>query len=560
MRKQAGVEFPAASDQPHVLIIRFNLSRHVENGRSKPHPELVRNGLKRLCGLFERIYNGEKAIDELGKDGILHRRNLVVDYGFSATVGFGLGFFDRLAISDERRPKHLREMPDHIGLGDPTSYNLSQTDLIVQIASKTDHINRWVLDNTLHAPRQQDEVEITDLRNDCPDGIRLKANQICCPDGQIIEIGEKCTPDIASALEGWAVIEDVNAGFQRLDGRNLMGFNDGISNPIPGDGAPFDDIVWVTKQDEGEILKDGTYMVYQKIEHDLDQWRQLTIAQQENWVGRKKVTGLLKGTVSEEDDHKLSQNLQSPNQGVREQAEKTLREYIKHQRDPRQRFYDDPRFKDAVPAWSHIRKANPREELVDRNRGDKNGRIGRHLIFRRGFLFVENDENEDVRSGIHFVCFQRNIDEGFEFIKKNWMNNKNFPIPSPGPDLKRTFTRQELSSRRKKGRLTVEELIAIGKDLGKRRLLGLEDEKDFNEALRIAGVRSMTYSAQHPRNQPPIIVDSQNTGREGLSGPSELGVNPTGQFLAIIPMGGGYYFVPPIPNKSMRDIGQQFFE
>jgi hypothetical protein len=38
-----------------------------------------------------------------------------------------------------------------------------------------------------------------------------------------------------------------------------------------------------------------------------------------------------------------------------------------------------------------------------------------------------------------------------------------------------------------------------------------------------------------------------------------LGVVPTGEFLAIVPFGGGYYFVPPIPNKSIKDIGQQFF-
>ena len=79
-----------------------------------------------------------------------------------------------------------------------------------------------------------------------------------------------------------------------------MGFNDGVSNPTPGNGASFDNVVWVTKQDEGEILKDGTYMVYQKIEHDLDQWRLLSLAQQEDWVGRKKITGLLKGTISDE--------------------------------------------------------------------------------------------------------------------------------------------------------------------------------------------------------------------------------------------------------------------
>jgi deferrochelatase/peroxidase EfeB len=131
---------------------------------------------------------------------------------------------------------------------------------------------------------------------------------------------------------------------------------------MPG-SLPFDDIVWTTKQDEGDNLKDGTYMVFQKIEHDLDQWRQLSLAQQEDWVGRKKITGLLKGTLSDEEDKILGQNLNSPNDRVREEAQKKLKELTNQQRDPSTRFYDDVKFKNAVPAWSHITKAIKMEEL-----------------------------------------------------------------------------------------------------------------------------------------------------------------------------------------------------
>lgn len=129
-----------------------------------------------------------------------------------------------------------------------------------------------------------------------------------CGDRKEIEKGEKCTPDIRSALEGWATIVVVKSGFQRLDGRNLMGFNDGISNPIPGSGSIFDDVVCTTERDESDNLKDGTYMVFQKIENDLNLWRRLSVAQQEDWIGRKKITGLLKGTLSDEEDKILGQN------------------------------------------------------------------------------------------------------------------------------------------------------------------------------------------------------------------------------------------------------------
>jgi Dyp-type peroxidase family len=553
-RKQPGVEFPTPGDQPHILIIRIDLTRQVRSDRSNLDVDVVRRGLRRLCDLFERISKGEKTIEKLGHDGKLHRKHLVEDHMFTATVGFGPGFFDKLNVILDKRPKRLRIMPDHSELGDPTPYSLAQTDLIIQIASSQDYINRYVLENTLQPSK---EVEGKGAITDCPQGVFLKPDQSCCADGQIVEKGEKCTPDITSALAGWATIVDVNAGFQRLDGRNLMGFNDGVSNPIPGSGVLFDDVVWTTKQDEDENLNDGTYMVFQKIEHDLDQWCQLSIAQQEDWVGRKKTTGLLKGTLSDEEDKILGQNLNSPNDRVREEAQKKLKELIKQQRDPSTRFYDDVKFRNAVPAWSHIRKANPREELIDKYKGSKNGRIAKHQIFRRGFLFVENDQNNDVRSGLLFICFQRNIDEGFEFMKKNWLNNKNFPVPFSGSSLKRTFTQQELTSRHKYGRLTPQELFQIKNDLGKRRLLGLESDNDFNDALRNAGFDVMRYAVQ-PASA--IVTDSQNTGREGLAGPSEMGAIPAGQFFAIKPMGGGYYFVPPIQNNCVRDIGQQFFD
>jgi Dyp-type peroxidase family protein len=194
-RKQWGVECPSASEQPHLLIIRLNLSPQGKSVDDKPKVDLVRNGLIRLCGLFERIYKGDKMIDELGKDGQLRSKHLVKHYKFSATLGFGIGFFDTLSIGKENRPRHLRGMPDNDGLGDPTPYSLPQTDLIIQITSMVDHINGWVLENTVQSMNQDHEAN---LKN-CPDGVEPKPTERCCPDGQIVKKEEKCTPDIISA-------------------------------------------------------------------------------------------------------------------------------------------------------------------------------------------------------------------------------------------------------------------------------------------------------------------------------------------------------------------------
>ena len=35
--------------------------------------------------------------------------------------------------------------------------------------------------------------------------------------------------------------------------------------------------------------------------------------------------------------------------------------------------------------------------------------------------------------------------------------------------------------------------------------------------------------------------------------------HPGGQIPATVTLGGGYYFIPPIPNKRISDLSEQFF-
>jgi Dyp-type peroxidase family len=503
-RKQSGVEIPKASQQPHLLIIRLDLAS--PSGKDiDPLRRSVQEGLKRLCGLFERLDTGKKKIDKFDDDGKLIRVSLD-KFNFSATVGFGIGFFDKLSIPENRRPKRIKSMPNNLGLGDVARYSLVQTDMILQLGSTNDFVNRWIFENDYRPYEYYNKQE-----ND-KNGKQQNEDQ-----------------DIISAISKWATVTDMHAGFQRMDGRNLMGFNDGISNPRPLSGYKFDSVVWTTEKDEGQLLKDGTYMVFQKIEHDLDQWKNLSVDEQEQWVGRNKITGLLLGTP-ENDDKKFIEALKNDDLKAKEKLTKLLDE----QRDPDKPFYDSDNFKKGVPAWSHVRKANPRQERILNGK-----RIEKRTIFRRGYLFLEAGLNNRPISGILFICFQRDIENSFEFIKKNWLNNKKFPTPLPRP-----FTTYELKKRHSQGRFSGREMEQIARlDLSKRQLLGLDDYQVLKDKIK---------ETSDP--------DTQNTGKEGLGGPSELGVTPTGDFMAIIPFGGGYYFIPPIPNKSISNIGQQFFD
>jgi Dyp-type peroxidase family len=518
-RKQRGIEFPKAGEQQHLLIIRLDLTSPPSDASILSSPfslvkdkdvlrKNVQKGLKRLCGLFEQFDIEKKKIDKLDKDGKLLRLPLE-QFNFSATIGFGIGFFDKLSIPENKRPRKIKSMPDHVGLGDITPYSLAQTDLIIQLGSTSDFVNRWVFENRLHS--QEDNVD------DAKNGLnRYKGKQ------------QEDTPDIISAIAGWATVTDIHAGFQRMDGRNLMGFNDGVSNLRPGSGDKFDSVVWTTEKDEGLILKDGTYLVFQKIEHNLDQWRELSLGEQEEWVGRNKITGLLLGT-QENEDKKFLEALQNDDLKAKEK----LRKLLDDQSDPEKPFYDSETFKNNVPAWSHVRKANPRQEKLPDGK-----RIGKRFIFRRGYPFIETGLNNRTVSGLIFVSFQREIENSFEFIKKNWLNNKDFPTPKARP-----FTKHELNKRHSEGRFSLKELEQIRFDLSKKQLLGLDDSDVLKDKI------------EETKDD-----DTQNTGREGLAGPSELGVVPTGDIIAIIPFGGGYYFIPPIPDRNIGNIGQQFFD
>jgi deferrochelatase/peroxidase EfeB len=118
------------------------------------------------------------------------------------------------------------------------------------------------------------------------------------------------------------------------------------------------------------------------------------------------------------------------------------------------------------PIDSHVRTANPRKLNNSK------------LIFRRGYVYMEKVD-QNLKSGLLFISFQKDIKETFESITKNTVNNR--------------YTSNSNNIRHKENHL------------------------------------------------------QNNTTEKG----SELFNNIT--------LGGGYYFIPPIPNKKISEIGQEFF-
>lgn len=497
-RRQPGVAFPSATSQEHVLIIRFDISDSI-SGNETYCKGIVRTGLKILCDLFNKIVSDRMMMNELSDDGDIIPMPLS-RFNFSATIGFGLGFFEKLGIPERNIPRKLKTMPHYSELADPIPYSLHQTDFIIQLGAQDDYVNRWVFRNQIGIIIKQQKTKF--------------ASKTALDQYGSGGIDNNDPPDIYTAIKPWARITDIHAGFQRLDGKNLLGFNDGISNPF----RLANNVIWTTRQDEDKF-QDGTYMVFQKIEHDLEKWQTLHVEKQELWIGRSKGTGLLLGTLSKDEDQKLASDLLSTNEVIRRAAIKKWKKLYNQQKFPDTKFYDPvqtqfKRIQLECPVWSHVRKANPRQ-------ADGAANI---LIFRRGYLFTQDDLNGKSSSGLLFICFQRDIEKGFEYIKKKFLNNENFPVP----ENRREFNQIEIHKRRQQGRFTLTEQQRLWSNV-----------TDFE----------LTSNA-----------NTQNTGREGLSGPSENGVYQQGQLPITTTLGGGYYFIPPIPNKEISEISEQFFD
>jgi Dyp-type peroxidase family len=82
-------------------------------------------------------------------------------------------------------------------------------------------------------------------------------------------------------------------------------------------------------------------------------------------------------------------------------------------------YKDDPHGQ-KCPLQAHIRKVNPRDERSKSRR-----------IVRRGITYGKREEHLQDRPtqgvGLLFMCYQKNIEERFEFLQTHWANNSRLP-------------------------------------------------------------------------------------------------------------------------------------
>jgi Dyp-type peroxidase family len=90
-------------------------------------------------------------------------------------------------------------------------------------------------------------------------------------------------------------------------------------------------------------------------------------------------------------------------------------------------FEEDPHGT-RCPAHAHIRKVNPRGTTPLTSLESER----RRRVVRRGIPYGPPfDAGADARRGLLFMCFQRNVEEQFEFIQRTWVDNEHFPTGIP---------------------------------------------------------------------------------------------------------------------------------
>jgi deferrochelatase/peroxidase EfeB len=166
--------------------------------------------------------------------------------------------------------------------------------------------------------------------------------------------------------------------------RNLMGFKDGTSNPRVTDPLAMAKLVWVG--DEGpDWMKGGSYVVARRIRVALEHWDRMTVAFQEQTIGRHKYSGAPLGGTSEFDRLDL---------------------------DARDRDGDP-----VIPESAHIRLAH-----AATNGGAQI--LRRPYSYNDGVNFIAERwppwrQGMEYDAGLFFICYQRDPRAGFIKIFDN---------------------------------------------------------------------------------------------------------------------------------------------
>jgi Dyp-type peroxidase family len=160
----------------------------------------------------------------------------------------------------------------------------------------------------------------------------------------------------------------------------------------------------VVAGDKERVLKNGTFMVWRKIEQDVDAFKtffeRVAPRVQDQELLKAKVVGRWPDGTSVLEPH-------DPD-GARPPSSRPRNDFD---------YGDDPDGA-GCPLGAHVRRANPRTSLKWWTL-----RTVRHRIIRRGMPYEESDGAQNRRVGLVFVCFNASIARQFEMIQRFWLSD-----------------------------------------------------------------------------------------------------------------------------------------
>jgi deferrochelatase/peroxidase EfeB len=258
---------------------------------------------------------------------------LVTPNRLTATLSVGASLFDDRYGLAHLKPAQLVTMPQFPN--DRLDADWCHGDLLIQFCSESPEVN-------LHALR--------DIVKHTPAALMVRWKQ----DGFL--------PESAVDAEG------------KITPRNMLGFKDGTANPSPIDEALMNKLVWVQPSTaEPAWTAGGTYQAVRIIRMLVEQWDRTPLIEQEQIIGRAKISGApLDGT----DEHDIPAYSADP-KGLK------------------------------TPLDAHIRLANPRTaETAD------------SIILRRPYNYSRGaNKAGQLDMGLLFTCFQADLDKGFVAVQ-----------------------------------------------------------------------------------------------------------------------------------------------
>jgi deferrochelatase/peroxidase EfeB len=250
----------------------------------------------------------------------------------TVTIAFGAALFDDRYGLARLRPRRLVEMPNFAN--DDIDPVRSGGDVLVQICAGH-------RDTVIHAARQL-----------------------------LSAVAGKLTP--RWTLDGFTSAQ--RGPTPRSSKRNLFAFRDGTANPDVSDNELMNQLLWIQPNaGEPAWATGGTYQVVRTIRMHVEFWDRVGFLEQENMIGRYRVSGAPLGGTSEFEDPDYA----SDPTGYR------------------------------IKFSAHIRLANPRTPTTADQR-----------ILRRGFNYNRGiDMAGDLDQGLLFIAFNQDIERQFATVQ-----------------------------------------------------------------------------------------------------------------------------------------------